>query len=69
MHQCHTHPQVCFSPDGRFVLSASFDKSVKLWDGVKGTFLANFRAHVGPVYQVSMPEDPGLVLLPVVVRA
>lgn len=41
-----------FSPDGRWVLSASFDKSVKLWDGVKGTFLATFRGHVGPVYQV-----------------
>jgi ribosome assembly protein 4 len=44
--------QVVFSPDGRWVLSASFDKSVKLWDGVKGTFLATFRGHVGPVYQV-----------------
>lgn len=44
--------QVCFSPDGRWVLSASFDKSVKLWDGVKGAFVATFRAHVGPVYQV-----------------
>ncbi len=44
--------QVCFSPDGRWILSASFDKSIKLWDGVKGTFVATFRAHVGPVYQV-----------------
>ena len=33
-------------------MSASFDKSVKLWDGVKGTFIATFRGHVGPVYQV-----------------
>ncbi|KAJ9524914.1 hypothetical protein QJQ45_005898 [Haematococcus lacustris] len=44
--------QVSFSPDGRWILSASFDKSIKLWDGTKGTFLATFRAHVGPVYQV-----------------
>jgi ribosome assembly protein 4 len=43
---------VCFSPDGRWILSASFDKSIKLWDGFKGTFLATFRSHVGPVYQV-----------------
>lgn len=46
------HTQVCFSPDGRWVLSASFDKSIKLWDGAKGTFAATFRGHVGPVYQV-----------------
>jgi ribosome assembly protein 4 len=44
--------QVCFSPDGRWVLSASFDKSVRVWDGVKGTFVATLRGHVGPVYQV-----------------
>uniref|UniRef100_A0A7S0RZ28 NLE domain-containing protein n=1 Tax=Chlamydomonas leiostraca TaxID=1034604 RepID=A0A7S0RZ28_9CHLO len=49
--------QVVFSPDGRWVLSASFDKSVKLWDGVKGGFLATFRAHVGPVYQVAWSSD------------
>jgi ribosome assembly protein 4 len=45
--------QVTFSPDGRWVLSASFDKSIKLWDGIKGTFVATFRNHVGPVFQVS----------------
>jgi ribosome assembly protein 4 len=45
--------QVTFSPDGRWVLSASFDKSIKLWDGLKGTFVATFRNHVGPVFQAS----------------
>eukprot|EP00983_Pelagomonas_calceolata_P069202 1150287-Pelagomonas_calceolata.AAC.1 len=52
--QLHPCAQVCFSPDGRLLLSASFDKSVKLWDGVRGTFLATLRAHVGPVYQVRL---------------
>lgn len=28
--------QVCFSPDTRLIASASFDKSVKLWDGRTG---------------------------------
>ncbi|KAF5839472.1 putative Notchless [Dunaliella salina] len=54
--------QVCFSPDGRLLLSASFDKSVKLWDGVKGTFLATLRAHVGPVYQVAWSSDSRMIV-------
>lgn len=43
---------VYFSPDGQWVASASFDKSVKLWNGVTGKFVAAFRGHVGPVYQI-----------------
>lgn len=53
---------VYFSPDGRWVASASFDKSVKLWDGHKGHFVANFRGHVGPVYQLSWSADSRLLL-------
>jgi ribosome assembly protein 4 len=52
--------QVSFSPDGRWVLSASFDKSIKLWDGLKGTFVATFRGHVGPVFQVGWSSDSRL---------
>ena len=54
--------QVSFSPDGRFLVSASFDKSIKLWDGVKGTFLGTFRGHVGPVYQVCWAADSRLIV-------
>lgn len=54
--------QVAFSPDGRLILSASFDKSVRLWDGVKGVFLATLRAHVGPVYQVAWSADSRLAV-------
>ena len=43
---------VCFSPDGQWVASASFDKSVKLWNGLTGEYVAVFRGHVGPVYQI-----------------
>lgn len=52
--------QVAFSPDGRWLLSASFDKSIKMWDGVKGTFVATFRSHVGPVHQVAWSADSRL---------
>ena len=43
-------------------MSASFDKAVKLWDGIKGTFVTTFRGHVRPVYQVSWSSDSRLVV-------
>lgn len=48
--------QVQFSPNGLYICSASFDKSVKLWDGLTGKFLSSFFGHVGPVYQVWKPR-------------
>ncbi len=43
---------VAFSPDGCYIASASFDKSIKLWNGLSGKYLATLRGHVGSVYQV-----------------
>ena len=54
--------QVAFSPDGRYIASASADKSVKLWNGHTGTFITSLRGHVGPVYQVSWSADSRLLL-------
>ncbi|GAM19507.1 hypothetical protein SAMD00019534_026820 [Acytostelium subglobosum LB1] len=48
---------VSYSPNGRYFASASFDKSIKLWDGQTGKFLGNFRGHVGAVYQVCWSGD------------
>jgi len=53
---------VTFSPDGRIIASASFDKSVRLWDGSTGKFIAALRAHVGAVYQVCWSSDSRLLV-------
>ncbi|KAK6199403.1 WD-repeat protein required for cell viability [Scheffersomyces amazonensis] len=53
---------VSFSPNGRYVTSSSFDNSIKLWDGIKGTFIGTFRGHVAPVYQTSWSADERLLV-------
>ncbi|XP_062887094.1 notchless protein homolog 1 [Mobula hypostoma] len=53
--------EVCFSPDTRLVASASFDKSVKLWDGRTGKYLASLRGHVSAVYQIAWSADSRLL--------
>uniref|UniRef100_A0ACB8ECU9 Uncharacterized protein n=1 Tax=Sphaerodactylus townsendi TaxID=933632 RepID=A0ACB8ECU9_9SAUR len=54
--------QVLFSPDTRVIASASFDKSVKLWDGRTGKFLTSLRGHVSAVYQIAWSADSRLLV-------
>jgi len=54
--------QVMFSPNGRKIASASFDKSVKVWDGKSGKFVSTLRGHVRAVYQVSWSADGKLLV-------
>jgi ribosome assembly protein 4 len=59
----HQQPvnNVCFSPDGKYIASASFDKSIKLWQGTTGNYITTFRAHVQAVYQVCWSADSRLI--------
>ncbi|KAL6129956.1 hypothetical protein ACLB2K_068338 [Fragaria x ananassa] len=53
---------VYFSPDGQWIASASFDRSVRIWNGTTGKFFGVLRGHVGPVYQISWSADSRLLL-------
>eukprot|EP00607_Mallomonas_marina_P009294 CAMPEP_0182418556 /NCGR_PEP_ID=MMETSP1167-20130531/2958_1 /TAXON_ID=2988 /ORGANISM="Mallomonas Sp, Strain CCMP3275" /LENGTH=396 /DNA_ID=CAMNT_0024592817 /DNA_START=359 /DNA_END=1549 /DNA_ORIENTATION=- len=48
---------IAFSPDARYVASASFDKKVKLWCGRTARFITTFTGHVASVYQLTWSSD------------
>ncbi|XP_063810080.1 notchless protein homolog 1 isoform X3 [Pseudophryne corroboree] len=54
--------EVLFSPDTRVIASASFDKSVKLWDGKTGKYITSLRGHVSAVYQIAWSADSRLLV-------
>jgi len=53
---------VLYSPDGQYIASACFDKSVRLWNGKTGKFITTFRGHVQAVYQVCWSADSRLLV-------
>ncbi|CAH3111277.1 unnamed protein product, partial [Porites lobata] len=53
--------QVSFSPDGRLIASAAFDKSVKIWNGDSGKYITSLRGHVNSVYQIAWSADSRLL--------
>jgi WD40 repeat protein len=50
-----THAE--FSPNGRFVLTSSFDNSVRLWDAVSGELVVQFLQHENLAWTASFSPD------------
>jgi WD40 repeat protein len=48
---------VCFSPDGKTVMTGSWDMTVRLWDAATGKERANYRWDIGRVYCVTYAPD------------
>lgn len=48
---------VTFSPDGRYALSGSADKTLRLWDVASGREIRRFEGHTGSVESVTFSPD------------
>ena len=48
---------VAFSPDGRYALAGSYDKTLKLWDVASGREIRTFRGHTKYVNSVAFSPD------------
>jgi WD40 repeat protein len=51
-----------FSPDGRFVLTASMDNTARLWDAASGAELRHFQGHENPVISCAFSPDGRRIL-------
>lgn len=48
---------ICFSPDGKFLLTGSNDKTAKLWDVITGKEIRTFKSHTNAVTSVCFSAD------------
>jgi sterol desaturase/sphingolipid hydroxylase (fatty acid hydroxylase superfamily) len=55
----HTNLVYCvaLSPDGKTIVSGSFDTTLKIWDADTGTERQTLTGHTGPIYSVVIRED------------
>ncbi|MBN2546968.1 MAG: PD40 domain-containing protein [Spirochaetes bacterium] len=53
---------IAFSPDGKYIISASWDKTLKLWDVSTGKELRTFQGHYNKVTAVAFSPDGKYVI-------
>jgi len=55
-HESGVHA-VAVTPDGRYAVSGSFDKTLRLWELNTGKFIRNFEGHAGTVFGAAVTPD------------
>jgi len=53
---------VCFSPDGRYILSGANDKNIRLWDIENGKEIKQFEGEITSVYSICFSPDGRYVI-------
>lgn len=48
---------LCYSPDGKYIISASWDRTVSMWDAQNGSLLKTFRGAARGLWSCSMSSD------------
>ncbi|MFC1603836.1 protein kinase [Planctomycetota bacterium] len=56
------NPAIAFSPDGKWFVYSTFDKTIKAWDTTNGTVIRTFKGHKGGVYSLSLSADSTLLV-------
>jgi WD40 repeat protein len=52
---------VAFSPDGKTLVSSSYDQTVRLWDVTTGGCIRTLTGHTSKIYSVSFSPDGQIV--------
>lgn len=53
--------KVKFSPDEKYILTAAYDNTIKLWD-LEGNLLANLNKHEGYSSRISFSSDSQFII-------
>ena len=52
----------CISSDDRFIVSASYDDTLKIWDVESGSLLQTLEGHQGTVYSCCISSDDRFIV-------
>lgn len=58
----NTINEVCFSPDGKRIASASWDRTVRIWDVATGKCIKTLKGHLANVNSVSFGPDGNTIV-------